>query len=1690
MIQLHWMPSGERRSGGVDGCRGWTRATLLGLLLVVVSLLAIAAPAQADRPMSTRFSTNDTGNIAFAANTLMVCPAAAAGCTAARSTPAISSGTNNALNNNAYNMQYVNTSPGTVAGTATFDSSSATLSLPPTATVLFAGLYWGADTSAGGNVSAGPAPAAAPNAALRNQVGFRVPGAAGYTTVTASQVDNSPAPALTRYGAFADVTSLVKAAGAGTYAVANVQAGTGGDRYAGWTLVVAYQDPTQPPRNLTVDDGFITVSSGAPPITIPVSGFKTPPTGPVRTTLGFVAYEGDEGLTGDSATLNSTKLSDPGSPASNFFDSSITNLGVNVTTRNPNDSNNFAYDSMLVGANGILPNNATSANITVTTSGDTYFPAVVTFATDLFAPSITSSKSLANITHPGGPDQRGDVLRYTVSYKNTGSDAAANFVMRDSIPTGTTYVPGSLRITAGPQAPLNPTDAIGDDAAEFNSATGEVIFRLGAGAKATTGGQIAPNETDTVTFDVTINPDTAPGQQIINQANATFTGFTLGTAYADTSPQVINTVSAPSLTIAKSHSGSLIAGQPTTFTFTVANAGNSSTDGSPVTVTDPFPAGSFSSIANAGGDGWSCAINGLTLTCSRGDALAANNAYPPIVADATVQDPAPATISNTATVTGGGSAPASGSDGGGASGLADLSLAKTVDANTLFSGDTATFTLTVQNAGPSSAQNVTVSDPINSGFSVVDAQSTQGSCDTAVSCSLGMLAANNTATITITAKVIARDTTLPNTATVASSTPDPNPSNNSDSTNVTVLGTADLSIDKTGTVNPTAGGTDTYTLSVANNGPDTAHGVVVNDTLPSQFAATGAAGSGFTCTVPSGPGGTVVCTLATLAPTGNTPLQITITGVVAASSAGQSIADAATVTSNTADPDFTNNTATFDQLVGPVADVSIAKAAFQSDGTTPVTNPLTVGATFIYRLTVTNNGPSPAAGVTVTDTLPAGITLVPPAPAGCSGTTTVTCSLGTVAPGGTPTTINLNVRAGAAAANTAPMNTAAVSSTTIDPDPTNNSASATVGVGNVANLSLAKTASPQTADVGATVTFTYTVTNSTPVGETNGGPAGLGTTGAVVTDALPPGIQFVSSSSCTVAGGTVTCNLGPVAENQVVTASFIGRIAPGTAGTVITNTASVATAAAGEFPPLQDLDPTDNTNAAAVAVNPQADLSLSKIVSNPNPAVDDEIAYTLTASNAGPNDASGVTIRDLLPAGLDFIDASPGCDNQNGTVACVIDTLASGDSASVTIRARTTAAVAGTALGNLATVSGNELDPDPGNNQAGASIDVQPLVDLELTKVASNATPIAGGPVSYTLTLVNNGPSPATGVTITDPLPSGLSFLAANTAQGSCGASGQTVTCHLGTVAAGGTALVTVTAQVASSAAGTSLTNTATATADDPVARPELLSSSALVKPSAAPPGPPLAADLAIVKRVNHTTGRVGEPLTYTITVTNRGPDPAANPTVTDAFSKQVTLASAHTASGACTKARPIVCKLGSIPSGSSDTITVVAKPTSIGRLRNTATVSSSTPDLNSANNMSHVTTNVRPGPAALRLTKTASKHTVAAGQTFSFTIAVRSLGPEPALGVQVCDRLGSGMAFVSVDGATFRHGSACWHVSSLAKGKVRRFVVKVRALAVVSGGRRVVNVATARANGVRTRTARASVRITPPPPVPVGVTG
>jgi hypothetical protein len=219
----------------------------VGIAVLSVMLLAPAA-ARADRGFGVRFTTNDTGNITIAAAPLLACSTTGTNgsqCAAARALDASSGpvGSNNidAQNNNNYTMANVDTDgdPAT-----TVNSSTATLALPAGATVLFAGLYWGADQSAGNNGGAAP-----PASAATNKVKFKPPGSA-YSTLTATTTDFGTGSNTNRYQSFVNVTAQVAAGGAGTYSVGDVRAGTGGDRYAGWSLVVAYRD-APPSRRAT-----------------------------------------------------------------------------------------------------------------------------------------------------------------------------------------------------------------------------------------------------------------------------------------------------------------------------------------------------------------------------------------------------------------------------------------------------------------------------------------------------------------------------------------------------------------------------------------------------------------------------------------------------------------------------------------------------------------------------------------------------------------------------------------------------------------------------------------------------------------------------------------------------------------------------------------------------------------------------------------------------------------------------------------------------------------------------------------------------------------------------------------------------------------------------------------------------------------------------------------------------------------------------------------------------------------------------------------------------------------------------------------------------------------------------------------------------------------------------------------------
>ncbi len=522
-------------------------------LFFAVTIFNSLVVAQVYSNFTSVFSQNQKGNIVFVGNALMTCPSGG-NCSKAQ-------GGASDQNNNYSMIQIDVDGDGT-----TINSSTADFTLPSGGSVLWAGLYWGAVSSS----------------SSRNQVKFATP-VAGYTTITGTV-------GATSYGyqGFADVTTRVQQGGAGTYKVGNVQANTGTNKWAGWTLVIVVQDPSQKLRNLNVYNGLALVSQSNQSVTISISGFKTPLSGPVNTQLGIVAYDGDKGYTGDKLKLNSTDVTNTINTNTDFFNSSISYLNAFVTSKNPNYVNQLGFDADVVDASNIIPNGATSATLTLTTSGESYIPGCVTSAIELFAPDIQTTKIGYDVNL--GLLEPGDTLEYTLVAKNVGQDGARDVILRDTIPANSTYIPGSLQITNGANVGSK-SDATGDDQAEYNSGNNLILFRLGAGANGSQGGTLALSESTTVKFKIQIDPLAADQARVRNQGSVAFTSQTLLTPYeVQTFAADTVVVWAADLRVTKTaNPTSIQGGQNTVFTIKVVNFGKKNTTG--VTVADTLPAG-------------------------------------------------------------------------------------------------------------------------------------------------------------------------------------------------------------------------------------------------------------------------------------------------------------------------------------------------------------------------------------------------------------------------------------------------------------------------------------------------------------------------------------------------------------------------------------------------------------------------------------------------------------------------------------------------------------------------------------------------------------------------------------------------------------------------------------------------------------------------------------------------------------------------------------------------------------------------------------------------------------------------------------------------------------------------------------------------------------------------------------------
>ena len=325
-----------------------------------------------------------------------------------------------------------------------------------------------------------------------------------------------------------------------------------------------------------------------------------------------------------------------------------------------------------------------------------------------------------------------------------------------------------------------------------------------------------------------------------------------------------------------------------------------------------------------------------------------------------------------------------------------------------------------------------------------------------------------------------------------------------------------------------------------------------------------------------------------------------------------------------------------------------------------------------------------------------------------------------------------------------------------------------------------------------------------------------------------------------------------------------------------TNTATITHA--------DQFDPDSGNNTASASDSPQqADLVLTKTVDNAAPNVGGTVTFTITVGDLGPSDATNVSISDPLPVGLAFVSATPGQAYDPATGLWTVGTVGVGSPQTLVIVATVTTASPQT---NTATINhSDQFDPNPGNNTASTTVTPQ-QADLALSKSVSNADPQRRRHDHLHRHAERQRPECRHRASqVTDLLPAGVTFVSATPSQAYDPATGMWT---VGTVDVGSPQTLVIQATVTSPGPQT---NTATITSSDqfdPVTTNDTASVVTV----------PQQADLALAKAVSDPTPNVGDTITYTVTLSDNGPDAATGVQVTDLLPAGVTFVSARPSRG------------------------------------------------------------------------------------------------------------------------------------------------------------------------------------------------
>ncbi|QWG44291.1 DUF11 domain-containing protein [Bacillus mycoides] len=1584
-------------------------------------------------PITNRFSTTTNGALAITGNTLGLSKisnqnrAGTIGAIGAFVT------TNTALQ--------VTTFPAGTTLNYTQNSSTAILNIPAGSTILYAELVWGGNyLSRDQNITS----------VLGNPVSFTTPVSTYSITPSAVTASNqtfvSGSVTFGFYTRSADVTSLVQAAGSGSYTTGSVpglvdplDASNGAINSSGWTLIVAYQNGSLPARNLTiyVAGNRVSVETGSADVS--VSGFLTPAGGPVSGRLFISSTEGDADLTGDQAlfgpnfsSLNA--LSGPNNAVNNFFGSQINNAAGNLDTtgtfgtrnQSASTSTNISagrqgWDITSIDISPYLTNSQVSAAIRLTTNGDAYMLNTVGLQININSPNIQATKSVNKSVATIG-----DILTYTVTIPNTGLLPANNVTFIDILPNGTSFIPGSVTIDNVPQTNANPIAGISL-------------------------GTINNNASRTITFQATVV--SLPSQNpISNTATITFqyTPIAGGTTFNGiaTSNSAGTQINLADINGTKSVNKLFTdIGETLTYSISLANVGNIAATN--VIYTDPIPSGTTFIPGSVTVNGVTQAgvnpANGIsvgTIAANSTATIAFQVTVPTIPQTNPILNSGTTTyqyvpIPNQPVVNGSDTTNTVSTQVNNAT----VTMAKAVDKNFADIGDTLTYTVSFVGTGNTTANNVIFTDIIPTGTTFVLNSltidgTTQVGANPANGVNIGSIPTGTTKNISF--QVVVNTIPASNVVSNGSSAsyqytvnPSQSPVTKNISSNLvsTQINNANLTLTKsTNKQFATIGETISYTILITNSGNTAANNVQLTDPLPNGTILT--LGSVTLNGVLQNVDSLVALPIGTI-PGGATftlSFQVTVINITAQNPIINNAFASYIYTVNPSLPP-TSKTTNSNSVTSTIrlANLHAIKSVDKTFAE--------VGDVLTYTFALTNDGNVAANNVLLSDSIANGTSFVP---------NSVTIN-GVTQPGVTPASINIgSINAGTTITasfqvlitsipNPNPIsNSASISyNFIVDPNASpvsvNTTSTTTFTQVNDANVISAKTVDRAFATVGDILTYTVILTNAGSVSADS----------PTFVDTNPDGTIFIPNTF--LINGVLQNNADPnigvplpsIPANGSLTVSYQVTVTSLPTQNPTINSSSTQYSFIlnpGDPPTIEtSLSNTVSTqiNLANVVIVKEVDLTIAD--------VGQPITYTISLANLGNTTANTVVVTDILPPGTTLVPNSIfiggalqlGADPSAGLQ---VGTIPAGGITTIVFQ-----------------ISANGI-PSPNPIQNSASLQYSFIADPSLPALVRNATSNivttqintativankltstnfadVGDSITYATVLTNNGNIPATNVIFTDVIPSGTLFIPDSVAIDNVPVANVNPAngISLGTIGANSSRTVSFQVNVPAIPSINPITNQSGTTFQytyDP-SKPAVMqmTSSNTVQTTIN------NATVAATKSADKQFANVNDIITYTTTLTNNGNILASNVIFTDVIPNGTSfipnsvtvngniLPNTNPANGIAID--PINPNANTIISFQIK-VNSIPNPNPIPNQSNTTyqyVVNPSLPPA-SANALSNlITTQIN--NATIVATKSVNIPTAAIGDIVTYTIAVTNTGNIPASATVLTDGLGAGASFV-----------------------------------------------------------------------------